>query len=191
MNKVLAVAACLAMLAPASGSAQRTVTPVEWPFYGGDQAGTKYSTVDQINRDTVSRLEIAWEWKPGEQVLPQFGTTPGAFQNTPIMIDNVLYLSTPYNRVVALDPKSGRELWSYDPKAYVAGQVPNGTGFVHRGVAVWRDGRTRALRILMNSRNRLLSAIYSSIGVFFCEETKINASETATTSCSSPGLVNR
>ena len=68
----------------------------------------------------------------------------------------MLYLSTPYNRVIALDPISGREIWSYDPKAYEAGQVPNGTGFVHRGVAAWRDSRTHALRILMNSRNRLI-----------------------------------
>jgi quinoprotein glucose dehydrogenase len=78
------------------------------------------------------------------------------FETTPLMIDGVLYLSTPYNRVIALDPTSGREIWSYDPKAYEAGQVPNGTGFVHRGVAAWRDSRTHALRILMNSRSRLI-----------------------------------
>ena len=44
----------------------------------------------------------------------EFGTRPGNFQNTPLMIDNVLYVSTPYNRVVALDAESGRELWSYE-----------------------------------------------------------------------------
>ena len=125
MNKSLALAACLAMLTPASGSGQRTVKPVEWPFYGGDQGGTKYSTLDQINRDTVARLGPAWEWKTGEQPLPQFGTTPGAFQNTPIMIDNVLYLSTPYT---ASSPRAdtGRELWSYDPKAYEDGAAASG-----------------------------------------------------------------
>jgi quinoprotein glucose dehydrogenase len=76
------------------------------------------------------------------------------FENTPLMIDNVLYLSTPYNRVVALDPETGRELWFYDPRSYEDGQVPNGTGFVHRGVAAWRDGSN--LRIFINSRYRLI-----------------------------------
>ena len=60
--------------------------------------------------------------------LAAFGTRPGNFQNTPLMIDNVLYVSTPYNRVAALDAETGKELWSYDPKAYEDGQPPNGTG---------------------------------------------------------------
>jgi quinoprotein glucose dehydrogenase len=57
---------------------------------------------------------------------------------------------------VALAADTGRELWSYDPKAYEDGQVPNGTGFVHRGVALWRDGVSGRLRIFMNSRYRLI-----------------------------------
>src|SRR5262249_31242439 len=98
-------------------------------------------------------LTKAWEWRTREKALPEFGTRPGAFEATPLMIDNVLYLSTPYNRVVALNAESGAELWSFDPKAYEDGQPPNGTGFVHRGVAAWRDGT--ALRILMNSRAKM------------------------------------
>ena len=86
----------------------------------------------------------AWEWSPGEQALQEFGTQPGNFQNTPLMIDNVLYVSTMYNRVVALDAETGKELWSFDPKAYEDGQPPNGTGFVHRGVATWSDGAADA-----------------------------------------------
>ena len=68
---------------------------------------------------------------------------PGNFQATPLMIGDTLFLSTSYNRVVALDANTGRELWAYDPKAYAAGQPPNGTGFVHRGVATWTDGKQR------------------------------------------------
>src|SRR5262245_4427765 len=127
---------------------------VEWPFYGGDQAGTKYSAAADINRETVSRLDVAWTWKPDEKPLAEYRTQPGAFQNTPLMIDNVLYISTPYNRVVALDAESGKQLWTYDPRAYEGGQVPNGTGFVHRGVAAWRD--RGQLRIFLNSRVRLI-----------------------------------
>ena len=129
----------------------------EWPFYGGDQASTKYSHLDQINRTNVSKLQVAWEWKTGEAPLKEFGASPGVFEVTPLMIGGRLYLSTPYNRVVALDPQTGREIWAYDPKAYEDGQVPNGTGFVHRGVVLWRDGVSGRLRVFMNSRYHLIS----------------------------------
>ncbi len=127
----------------------------EWPVYGGDQAATRYAALDDINRATVGSLQVAWTWKPAERRLPEFGTEPGTFQNTPLMIEDVLYVSTPYNRVVALDARSGRELWRYDPEPFKDGQPPNGTGFVHRGVAAWRDEAGR-LRIFMNSRYRLI-----------------------------------
>ena len=129
----------------------------DWPFYGSDQGGTKYSTLTDVNASTVSRLGVAWEWSPREKALSQFGTRPGNFQATPLMIDNVLYLSTPYNRVVALNADSGAELWAFDPKAYEDGQPPNGTGFVHRGVAAWRDSADgNKLRIFINSRYHLI-----------------------------------
>jgi len=129
-----------------------------WPYYGGDQAGTKYSPLADVNASTVSRLGVVWEWSPREKVLEAFGTRPGNFQATPLVIDNVMYVSTPYNRVVALNPETGAELWSFDPKAYEDGQPPNGTGFVHRGVASWRDGADGSkLRIFINSRYRLFS----------------------------------
>ncbi len=119
-----------------AGAAQ---TNVEWPIYGGDQAGSHYSALTQINRDNVGKLKLAWQWRTGEKPMPQYKTTPGVFEVTPLMVGGTLYLSTPYNRVVALDPTTGAERWTYDPKAYEDGQVPNGTGFVHRGVAFWRD----------------------------------------------------
>ncbi|MCX6603537.1 MAG: pyrroloquinoline quinone-dependent dehydrogenase [Acidobacteria bacterium] len=130
----------------------------EWGVYGGDDGGSKYSPLTAINKANVAKLRPAWEWKTGEGPNAQYKTFPGTFQATPLLVDGVLYLSTPYNRAVALDPTSGRELWSYDPKAYVDGQVPNGTGFVHRGVAAWRDTANGGkLRLFMNSRYRLIS----------------------------------
>lgn len=126
----------------------------EWPHYAADTAATHYSPLDQITRANVAGLAPVWEWKTGETALPEFGTRPGAFQNTPLMIDGALFVSTPYNQVVALDAESGRERWRYDPKAYVDGQPASGQGFVHRGVAAWRDGNK--LRIFMNSRDRLI-----------------------------------
>ncbi|HEY9227330.1 MAG TPA: PQQ-binding-like beta-propeller repeat protein, partial [Gemmatimonadaceae bacterium] len=121
--------------------------------WGGDPGATKFSTLTDINRSNVSQLTRAWEWATGE--TPNGGTRPGNFQATPLMIGDTLFLSTSYNRVVALDANTGRELWSYDPKAYAAGQPPNGTGFVHRGVATWSDASQR--RIFMNSRWNLIA----------------------------------
>ena len=133
-----------------------------WPAYAADNAATHYSPLTDITPDNVARLTVAWEWSPAEQNKQEFGTQPGNFQNTPLMIDNVLYVSTMYNRVVALDAESGKELWSYDPKAYEDGQPPNGTGFVHRGVTAWRDPATGSgpgaqTRIFLNSRWRLIA----------------------------------
>ena len=128
---------------------------VEWPYYGGDQGGAKYSPLTDINGSNVTRLRAAWQWSANEKALENFGTRPGVFEATPLMIDNVLYLTTPYNRVVALDADSGKEIWAFDPKAYEDGQPPNGTGFVHRGIAAWRDGGN--LRIFLNSRYRLFA----------------------------------
>jgi quinoprotein glucose dehydrogenase len=150
-----AAAAALALAFLSAPAAQPPTVRVPWPFYGGDQAGSKYSPLDDIHRGNVDRLEVAWQWAPAEQTFEEFGTRPGAFQTTPLMIDDVLYLSTPYNRVVALDARSGRERWSFDPEAYRDGQPASGQGFVHRGVAAWRDNER--LRIFMNSRHRLIS----------------------------------
>src|SRR5438067_12583457 len=91
-----AIAVALIALAPA-------LREVDWPFYGGDQGGSKFSPLTDVTAANVSRLSVAWEWKTAEKALETFGTRPGNFQATPIMIDNVLYFSTPYNRVVGLN----------------------------------------------------------------------------------------
>jgi quinoprotein glucose dehydrogenase len=135
--------------------AQSAAPPQSWPAYAADNAATHYSPLADITPANVSGLAVAWEWSPAEQPKQEFGTQPGNFQNTPLMIDNVLYVSTMYNRVVALDAETGKEKWSFDPKAYEGGQPPNGTGFVHRGVAAWRDGAQT--RIFLNSRSKLIA----------------------------------
>src|SRR6266849_395706 len=160
---ILAAVALLVIAAVSLGGVRlqpdprRRMPEQDWPVYGGDQAGTKYSPLTDITRDNVARLAPAWEWTTREKALADFGTRPGAFEVTPLMIENVLYLSTPYNRVVALDAETGAELWAFDPKAYEDGQPPNGTGFVHRGVAAWRDSADgNKLRIFINSRYHLI-----------------------------------
>jgi quinoprotein glucose dehydrogenase len=132
--------------------------PVDWAYWGGDPGGAHYSTLTDINTANVARLRQAWVWQTGETEFKGYGTRPGMFEATPLMIDNVLYVVTPYHRVAAIDPESGAELWSYDPKSYVDGQPANGTGYVHRGISVWRDARDGGkMRIFLNTRYRLIS----------------------------------
>jgi quinoprotein glucose dehydrogenase len=132
---------------------------IEWPVYGGDAGGAKYSRASDINGTTVGRLTAAWSWRTGDPANPPADSghpaRPGNFQATPLMINDTLYLPTPLNQVVALDAGTGRELWRFDPGAYRVGQPSNGTGLVHRGVVAWTDGRQR--RIFINSRWRLIA----------------------------------
>ena len=136
------------------GAQDRAGEMVEWRYVGAEQSHTKYSPVDDIDLTNVDQLEIAWEWEPGELPLEEFGTRPGSFQAMPLMIDNVVYLSTMYTRVVALDAETGKELWVFDPEAYRTGPRGAGPGgFKHRGVAVWGSGDD--MRIFLNSRDSL------------------------------------
>ena len=124
---------------------------IEWPYVGGDQSHTKFSPATQITPANVDELEVAWTWEPNEMPLPEYGTRPGSFETTPLMIDNVLYLSTMYTRVVALDAETGRELWAFDPRAYETGSAgASPGGYKHRGVAVHGEGDD--MRVFINSR---------------------------------------
>ena len=134
----------------------------DWPYWGGNAGGQKHSTLDQINRGNVSKLELAWVWETGEKAIPGarlpvpgHRVFPGNFEATPLVIDGVMYLSTSYNRVVALDSETGKLAWEHDPRTIEWGQAPNGMGYVHRGVAAWREGDEQ--RIFMNSRWRLVA----------------------------------
>ena len=134
--------------------AQEPGAATGWPFVGSDQAHTKYSVAQEITAANVGGLEIVWKWEPNETPLEEYGTRPGPFQATPIMVDGILYLSTMYTRVAALDAGTGAELWTFDPRAYEGGPVGAGPiGFKHRGIAYWSSGDEA--RIFLNSRDRL------------------------------------
>jgi len=80
---------------------------VEWPFVGADQNNSRYSTLEDVTAANVDRLAIAWRWRPEERALKEFGTVPGNFTSTPIMIDDVVYVTSNYNRVAALEAETG------------------------------------------------------------------------------------
>jgi quinoprotein glucose dehydrogenase len=132
-----------------------THSMVQWPFVGGDQNVDRYSPLDDINTTNVGQLQMAWEWKSPDKLMPEYKVIPGAFGSTGIMIDNVVYVTTNLNRVAALDADTGQEKWVYDPHSYEAGMPALAGGFRHRGVAAWRDHGK--LRIFLGTRYKLIS----------------------------------
>src|SRR5215470_7161578 len=126
---VLLGAGCAAAL-PGDGA-----RPDEWPTYGNDPGGTRYSPLAQIDRANVATLRVAWTYRTGETG----GAQPYAhvaFEATPILLDGTLYLSTPDNRVIALDAETGAQRWMYDPKVDPRRRLAIVTS---RGVSAWLD----------------------------------------------------
>jgi len=87
-------------LPPLAGHAIET----QWPSYGLDASNRRFSPLTSINRDNVAQLAPAWEFRSG---------VSATFQATPIVVGGVMYLALPFNHVVALDARNGRELWRY------------------------------------------------------------------------------
>jgi quinoprotein glucose dehydrogenase len=111
----------------------------DWPIYGGTTDNTRYSTLDQISPANVKQLKVAWTYDTHDAFQGS------EFQPNPIVIDGVLYATTPKLRVVALDAATGREIWTFDPN-----KIDPKTGrFRHRGVTVYRD------RVFVTHRNNL------------------------------------
>lgn len=109
---------------------------IDWPAYGGNEQGHKYSTLTQINRENVARLEVAWVHHHGD--MERDGVKMIAYETTPISFEGRLYITTPFGRVIALDAASGRELWSFEPQ-YDLSRALSGWP-VNRGVALRRHG---------------------------------------------------
>ena len=89
---------------------------VGWTANGRDVQGTRYLPSAEINRENVGRLQVAWTYRTGE-AEPNFATKkPAAFEATPLVVDDTMYVGTPLGRVIALDPATGRERWIFDPE---------------------------------------------------------------------------
>ena len=118
---------------------QSQAKSVDWPVYGGTSDNTHYSTLDQITPANVKQLQVAWKYETHDEF-------PGSeMQSNPIIVDGVLYATTPKLRVIALDAATGKELWTFDPNI-----IDKKTGrFRHRGVTVYQD------RVFVTQRNNL------------------------------------
>jgi quinoprotein glucose dehydrogenase len=109
----------------------------EWPNYGNDSGGMRYSPLAQINRENVSKLQVAWIFHTGDISDGSGDSRRSGFEATPILVDGTLFFTTPFNRVIALDPQTGKQRWAYDPK--IDRTLDYGDGLVNRGVATWID----------------------------------------------------
>lgn len=154
--------ACLA----APVAAQPGARNGEWRAYAADTYSSKYSPLDQITADNFDELEVAWRWRTadthlvvegasGASLVPsetrfdlleaeepdRWVTRPGAGRlvATPLMVDGVLYLSTPLYQAAAIDARTGATLWVHDPRIYEAG-TPAPAPWAHRGVGYWESG---------------------------------------------------
>ena len=137
-----------------------------WPCYGHDPGGTRYSQLDLINRENVGQLRVAWTYRTGDVSDGKNGET-SQFEATPIMIWGRLYVATPFDRVIALDPASGKEMWAFDPKIDLS--LPYGDGLTCRGVAAWEDDRSAARetcrrRVFIATNDGRLIALDSDTG---------------------------
>ncbi|SDF18181.1 quinoprotein glucose dehydrogenase [Pricia antarctica] len=120
---------------------------VDWPVYGGNKAGNRYSKLEQIKTDNVNRLKVAWTYDASDTL--ELDERPKEIQCQPIMIDSILYGTTPNIQVFALNAKSGKELWRYNPE-----EDNQGYRGQNRGVCFWQNGEDK--RILFVAGNRLI-----------------------------------
>ena len=158
---LLALAAC----SPPPSQPVARAADVDWPFYGGDAGGQRYSTAGQITPANVRDLKVAWTYSTGE--LARHDLKRAAFENTPILAGGRLYVCSQFDAVSALDPGAGKALWRFDPKVDPKVHYPN--DFVCRGVTYWRDPKAPAdapcaARIFLGTVDRRLFALDAATG---------------------------
>ena len=143
-----------------------SVPDAGWPSYGHDLGGTRYSPATQINRNNVGQLKVAWTYRTGAlDGLERDLTEHAAFEATPILVDGRLYLSTPFDHVIALEPETGKKIWVYDPKLTTYGFSET----TSRGVSAWKDsaakvGQPCRLRIFIGTLDARLIAVDGATG---------------------------
>jgi quinoprotein glucose dehydrogenase len=158
---------CAGLLALGSLYAGAQSSPdVGWPFYGNDAGGTRYSAARQIDRTNVAQLRLAWTYRTGALDQKTDLLRKASFEATPILVENKLFLSTPFSHVIALDARDGRKLWEYDPQVNLSVEYSEVSS---RGVSAWRDGGAKPgqacrLRIFEGTLDGRLIALDGNTG---------------------------
>ena len=154
------------ILAWARASPSDTSTD-SWPYYGHDAGGMRYSPLTQINQDNVAQLRVSWTFHTGDVSEGGGRRKRSGFETTPLLVDGTLYLTTAFNRIIALDPETGKQRWAYDPKIDLDGDY--GDGLVNRGVATWLDATRPATepcrrRVFESTQDARLVAVDAATG---------------------------
>ncbi len=178
------IVALLLFAAPALSLAQR-----DWKVYGGNSASTRYSTLNQIDRTNVARLQVAWTYDTGDAF------SNSELQCNPIVIDGTMFATTPKLRVIALDAATGKLRWAFDPEAAspkVIGKSRN------RGVTYWSDGDDHRIFVVSRSYLYALDALTGKPIPAFGASGRVDLRaglgrdpETLSVSATSPGIVYR
>ena len=156
MNVSKLAGLALALLVPHAAPAADS----QWPVTEGAPGGGRFTPLTQIDRSNVDELEVLWTYRHGdffEGAFPLREPRGSAFESTPILVDRRLVLTTPTNRVIALDPATGRELWTYDPELRRGQAYAN--RWINRGVAAWHgEQQTRVFLATLDGRLIALDA---------------------------------
>jgi quinoprotein glucose dehydrogenase len=172
---------CMLQVAPAQ-SAPDSV----WPNYGNDAGGTRYSAARQIDRTNIAQLHVAWTFRTGAMQQQTEMIRKAAFEATPILVESKLFLSTPYNHVLALNPQDGQKLWEYDPQVDLSHDYSEVSS---RGVSAWHDpkakpGQPCRLRVFIGTLDGRLIALDGDTGkpcLDFGEKGEVNLARDAAT----------
>jgi quinoprotein glucose dehydrogenase len=132
---------------------------IEWRAYANDAGGTHYSAAAAIDRQNVTKLQVVWTYHTHALEPVSDLNQKAAFEATPVMVGGMLYVSTPFGRVIALDPATGKEKWSYDPRVDRSKDYSEVTS---RGVSVWRSGKE--IRVFVGTISARLIALDGKTG---------------------------
>jgi quinoprotein glucose dehydrogenase len=138
----------------------------DWGYYGGDMFGQRFSRLSEINRKNVTHLTVAWTYRTGENGAGFARANKLSFEATPILAFGLLYLETPTNIVIALDPQTGVQRWRFDPHIDRSRQYSEASS---RGVSIWEDSDSRhtgacARRVLTGTLDARLLAVDAATG---------------------------
>jgi quinoprotein glucose dehydrogenase len=137
-----------------------------WPVYGGAEGGGHYTALTQINAANVAQLEQAWVYRTGDYSEGAPGHRATTFEATPILAEDILYICTPYNRVIALEAATGKFLWSHEPEPKLDRAYNQQHSLICRGVSYWKEShpdpskpcQTRIFQGVLDGRLEALDA---------------------------------
>lgn len=154
------------LLALSAGAAFAQEREATWSAYGGGPGGARYSPATGIDPTNVGELAVAWTYRTGDVSDGTRFRRQSKFEATPILDGRTLYLSTPFDRIIALDAATGAERFSYDPAIDRNGTYSE--GLVSRGVSLWRDARDPDVpcgrRVFLGTLDARLVAVDASAG---------------------------